>query len=211
MGTKAHINTGVRKVLELPSIYDLFQSIIGGNKHRSDHFKKHITNQKFKSILDIGCGTAVLLEHLKGKEVEYVGCDMQDSYIKKAREKYGDIAQFYCEKVGEVIREDWLDKFDIINAHGLIHHLDDQESEALLDISHKYLKKGGFLVTVDSLFHKNQSGISKWLVSKDRGQNIRQPSEYIDLASRYFSKVESYIDDKSLRIPYSIFTMVMYK
>mgnify|MGYP000049655615 CR=1 FL=1 len=208
---KAHINTGFRKVLEIPSFYDLFQTLIGGNLHREEHFKKHIINKKIESILDIGCGTAVLLDHLLDKKIKYIGCDMQQSYITKARNKYKDKGEFYCEKVGEHVREEWIGKFDIINAHGLLHHLSDEESKALLEISSKYLKPEGFLVTVDSLFHDQQSKLSKWLVSKDRGQNIRQPKEYLKLAGNYFRNVESYIDDKSLRIPYSIFTMIMYK
>lgn len=210
MSGKSHVNTGTRKVLEIPKLYNFFQDLIGGNRHRKEHFEKYINSKKPKSVLDIGCGTAILLKYLDN-DIEYVGCDMQESYINFIKKKYSGRGEFYCEKVGEVIREDWLEKFDIINAHGLLHHLDDKSSHDLLAISKKYLKKGGFLLTVDSVHHLDQSRITKYIVSKDRGQNIRTPTAYLNLAKNYFDKVEGILDDKAFNIPFSIYTMIMYK
>lgn len=210
MQKNTHVTTGIRKTLEHPFVYNTFQYLIGGNKHRSNHFKKFLNGLPGQKILDIGCGTAVLLDHLVDG-VEYHGCDMQESYISFAKDKFGDKGNFYVEKVGEVIRKDWLSYFNIINAHGLLHHLSNEHSEALLKSAYGYLDKGGYLVTVDSVFHEDQSVMSKWLVSKDRGQNIRTPKEYIQLADKYFDKVETFLDTDSLNIPYSIFTMVLHK
>ena len=210
MQQRTHISSGIRKVLEYPFVYNLFQFVIGGNKHRSNHFKKFFTGKPGQKVLDIGCGTAVLLEHLE-EGVEYHGCDMQESYISYAQSKFGNRGKFYQEKVGENIRDEWLSYFDIVNAHGLLHHLNDQDSEVLLEGAYTYLKKGGYLVTVDTVFHEDQSIMSKWLVSKDRGLNIRTPKEYLKLANKFFDKVECYLETDSLNIPYSIYVMVLYK
>jgi len=210
MSSITHINTGIRKILEHPSIYNSFQDAIGGNKQRKEHFLTYFKNTQNKNILDIGCGTAVLLEYIEDT-ADYHGCDMEESYINYCIKKYGDRGSFYTERVGEVVREEWLSYFDIINAHGLLHHLNDNDSKDLLDISYKYLKPGGILVTVDSVFHKNQSSFAKWLISKDRGQNVRTPEAYLALAKQHFPQVDGFIDDKAYRIPYSLYTMIMKK
>lgn len=210
MNSSSHVDTGVRKVLERPSVYNFFQDIIGANKHRAAHFMKYFSNSKGKKILDIGCGTAILINYID-EDAEYHGCDMQASYIEFCNNNYADRGHFYCEKVGDKIREEWFSYFDVINAHGLLHHLNEEQSEKLLSISEKYLKKGGKLVTLDTLYHEDQSALSKWLVSKDRGQNIRTPEEYLTLANNFFDKVDGYIDDKPFYIPYSVYIMVMEK
>lgn len=210
MATTSHVNTGVRSILEHPKVYNLWQNLIGGNQHRAKHFKKFFQTQKGQKVLDIGCGTAILLKHLEDG-IDYYGCDMQESYIEYAQDLYKDKGRFFCEKVGDVVREDWEDNFDIVNAHGLLHHLTDEQSEDLLAISARYLKKGGYLVTVDSVYHEGQSKMSKWMVSKDRGQNIRMPDEYLALARKHFGKVEGYLEPDSLYIPFGMYTMKMYK
>lgn len=210
MSNRSHINTGIRKVLELPSVYNTFQTIIGGNKHRKDHFRKNFLLTDNDHVLDIGCGTGVFLDYCSNNNINYIGCDMEESYIKHAKTKYPQ-HEFLCERVGEILRKEWENKFNYINAHGLLHHLSDADSEELLKICHFYLKEGGSMITVDTVFHDKQSSISKWISSKDRGQNIRYPKEYIALASKYFSKCEGFVDDKSLKIPYSIYTMKLTK
>jgi len=210
MSSKSHIDSGLRKILEAPAVYNLFQTIIGGKRHRKEHFETYFQVPDGTRILDIGCGTAVLLDSLQ-KEVEYYGCDMQESYINHAREKFGDRGKFFCERVGEKLRSEWIDYFDIINAHGLLHHLTDKDSMSLLEIGHKYLKKGGKMITVDTTYHKDQSFVSRWIVSKDRGQNLRTPSEYDALGKNYFSRIDGKLDTKSLNIPFSIYTMALYK
>lgn len=206
----SHINKGVRKILEIPAIYNTFQTLHGGNEKRKQHFKAHFSDPKLSKILDIGCGTGVLLEYLN-ESVEYHGCDMEESYIQHAQNKFGDRGNFYLERVGETIKPDWLDYFDAINAHGLLHHLTNEDSNALLEIAYKYLKPGGFFLTLDTVYYDNQNPISKWVVSKDRGQNIRTPKQYEALANTYFDKIETKLIKKHNRIMYSVFVMKMFK
>jgi len=206
----SHIQSGVRKILEIPWVYNTFANVIGGNKSREKHFQKYLISKDIKSILDIGCGTAVLLKHLDD-DVEYHGCDMEQGYLDHCIETYGDKGNFYLERVGEKVREEWLGKFDAINAHGLLHHLNNDDGEALLDISKKYLKKGGFLLTMDPVFYEGQASFSKWIVSKDRGQNVRTPKSYDALAYKYFNRIETDLIKKNNNIYYSGYVMKMFK
>jgi len=205
-----HINFGIRKILETPFVYNLFQTLVGSYKEKKQHFKEYIQAKPNDNILDIGCGTAILLDALPDT-VNYVGYDMEEEYIEHAQKKYGSRGTFYCERVGARIEEKWINHFDIINAHGLLHHLSDGDSKELLKIAHLYLKKGGYLVTADTVYHAQQSKLEHWLVSKDRGQNIRTPEQYLSLAHKYFDKVEGKVYQDMYRIPYSIYKMRLEK
>lgn len=207
---KTHINRGIRKYLEIPNFYNGFQNVIGSPIHRKKHYLKHFSHGKLEKILDIGCGTGALLDYLN-ENIEYHGYDMEQSYIKYAKEKYGTRGNFHCEKVGTTINQEWIGYFDAINANALIHHLSDSDTNDLFKVAHLYLKPGGFLITVDSVFHDDQAAISKWLVSRDRGQNIRTPDEYLQLARKFFTTIEHELKTDHLRIPYSVFMMKMFK
>lgn len=205
-----HINSGIRKILEIPAVYNLFHLITGGNKFRKTYFDKYFSLSSESKVLDIGCGSGVMLENISSN-IDYTGIDFEPGYIDFCRNKYGDRGTFILEKAGEKNRTDWYDHFDAINAHGLIHHLSDEDSEKLLDTAFKYLKPGGYLVTFDTAYHDGQSSISKWFVSKDRGQNVKHSSAYLDLAKRYFSDVEGTLFTNYSRLPYSAFAMKMTK
>lgn len=207
---KTHVNTGIRRILEIPLVYNTFQTLHGGNAKRELHFKKHFSDSSIKTVLDIGCGTGVLLDYL-AEGVEYHGCDMEDSYIEFAREKYGNRGKFYQERVGEKIRKEWLGYFDRINLHGLLHHLPNEMVEEVLEVGKQYLKDGGKLVSIDATFYEGQNFFSKWIVSKDRGQNIKTPEAYLKVAGKFFDKIEGTLVKKHNRLNYSVYVMVMTK
>lgn len=206
----SHINKGIRKILEVPLVYNAFQTLHGGNAKRKVHFKKHFSDKSIKTLLDIGCGTGVLLEHLD-QSIEYHGVDMEESYIQHAREKYKNRGSFYTQRVGQDINENWINYFDAINAHGLIHHLNDEDIGILLNGAKNYLSPKGKIVTIDAVYYDGQSRFSKWIVSKDRGQNVKTIEQYTELAKRYFTNVETELIKNHNRLKYSVLVMVLQK
>lgn len=207
MEKEAHVTKGVRKILENPKIWKFFnETIIGQDKYQKKLTDRFFNNKGTYRLLDIGCGTCDIINHLD-ENIEYYGFDLNDHYITSAKKTFGNRGTFIKEVVGENLNQNWIGYFDVILAHGLIHHLTDTQSHQLLKSAKQYLKKDGFLVTVDTVYHEQQNLIRKFLVSKDRGQNVRTPSKYLELAKEYFNVELSEINDYSLRIPYSLFTM----
>ena len=72
------------------------------------------------------------------------------------------------------------------------------------------LKAGGKLISVDPCFAPNQSQIARFLISQDRGQNVRVESAYAQLVNRVFSKTEIQVVHKTW-IPYTHCYMVCTK
>ena len=94
--------------------------------------------------------------------------------------------------------------FDLILACGLLHHLDDEPATALLADARKLMAANGRLVTVDGSWVKGQSLIAKFLLSRDRGRNIRSPEAYAALARQSFGHVKADIRHDLLRIPFTL-------
>lgn len=208
--SKTHINSGIRKILEYPFVYNLFSFITGGKRRRKNHAKKYFNLKPGKKVLDIGCGNGALLNYLT-KGIEYHGFDMQKEYIDFAKKKFGTRGDFYCEAVGKTLNPNWENYFDAINADGILHHLSEEDSLKLIETAYFYLKKGGKLITIDPVYYQNQFKIIRYIISKDRGQNIRTNYQYLKLAKSVFFNVKSNITNKYFLIPYSYFIMELKK
>lgn len=182
----AQVTSGVRAVLSHPLIYSAFQSLMGAHQSRLNFVENYIKPFPDMKILDIGCGPADILDYLEN--VKYWGYDISESYIAKAKEKFGDRGNFSC-KIFEKDDLSLLPKYDVILALGLLHHLDDDIAKELMTLAMAALKPGGKLLTLDPCFDPAQSAVARFLVSKDRGQNVRDKESYQSLASGVFSSV----------------------
>jgi len=202
-------NQGIRSLLSIPSVYNLFTKLIGETSYRKALVDQYICPQENDRILDIGCGTGKIVQYLPN--VNYIGFDASQEYIKTAQaEFYKEIkdsilnkqAKFICQEVNaNEIKGDAC--FDIVLALGILHHLSDLESLQLFNTAIHSLKPGGKLITFDGVYVSNQSPIARWIISKDRGQNVRTKEAYLALASQVFSKITTSIRHDLIRIPYT--------
>jgi ubiquinone/menaquinone biosynthesis C-methylase UbiE len=189
---------GIKSILSIPAMYRLFKYIITGTNH-SKFVNQYVRPEKGDTILDIGCGPADILMYLP--EVHYIGFDISQSYINAAIRKYKDRGTFFCGKVTADAVSDV--NADIVLASGVLHHLNDQECEDLFTLAYNSLKKGGRLITLDGCYVEGQSRLARYIISKDRGQYVRQPQQYRELAVRIFSDVNTDISNDLIRIPYT--------
>ena len=179
----AQITSGVRAILSIPAIYSMFQGIMGANHTRADFVRYFVRANPGIQVLDIGCGPADILGYLP--EVEYHGFDISQAYVNQAIQKWGHRAQFHCEELSAVALAR-LPFFDLVLALGVLHHLDDVSARGVLELTRSALKPGGRLVTIDPCLEPGQSAVARFLVSRDRGQNVRNRSAYGALAHAVF-------------------------
>ena len=95
---------------------------------------------------------------------------------------------------------------------GLLHHLSDEEALGTLHLAHDSLKPNGRLITIDpALGVEGQPRVARWLIERDRGQNVREPEHYLRLARSVFGKVDVEIRHDRLNVPYTHFIMKCQK
>lgn len=197
----AQITTGIRSLLSLPAAYNFLQYLAGSKKALPKYVTEYILPKANDKILDIGCGTANILNYFPSS-IHYYGFDLDKSYINYAKRKFGSRGTFICNDVNNNLIKT-LPKFDIILATGLLHHLNDPEALKLFSMAAEGLKDTGRMITLDCCYVSNQSKLAAFIIKNDRGRNIRSPEAYQALALKHFSQVKVNIRHDMLNIPYT--------
>ncbi len=197
----AQVTSGFRAIFSNPGVYNLAQRMVGAERARRILVHDYFSDMRGKRMLDIGCGTAEILRHLP-EDMDYSGFDASEAYIVEARHRFSARGSFRAELVREATLED-IGMFDLVLAFGLLHHLDDDEAAALFRLAAKALKPNGCLITVDPVYTDVQSRLTHWVISKDRGQNVRNAGQYASLAKVFFPEVQEHVRDDLLHIPYT--------
>jgi SAM-dependent methyltransferase len=193
-------DSGLSRWLKVPFLYNAFQGAVGGRALRRRLIERHVRAKAGDKVIDIGCGPAQALRCLP--DVQYVGFDISPDYIAAAKRTHGSKGTFV---VGDThsLRGDWRFKnADIVTAVGVLHHLDDEDAADCIQFAHDALKSGGRFIAHDACWIPNQGAVSKYIMSHDRGRNIRTEQQYRQLAAKCFRKVDAWVDTKPMRIPY---------
>lgn len=191
----------IKSFLSVPSCFRVFQWTVASRLGKDYFVRCHLRPSKGDRILDIGCGTGEVLAQLP--EVDYVGFDIDQRYIETAQKKYGHRGRFFCEGVSEKSDIAPPASFDLVMAKGVLHHLNDQEAQTLFRFAFSRLKTSGRLVTIDGCYQKGQSWISRFLLSADRGQFVRNEEKYRQLAHSVFKDIVVDIRHDLLKLPYT--------
>lgn len=198
---------GIKRIFTFSWAYNVFQNVVGATKARrwvAEQFWEAKAGQK---VVDIGCGPGSIVPMLPAG-VKYVGFDISEAYIASARSKYlGDpdktfllgVAEDYAENLPEQMRG-----ADLVIINGLLHHLGDEEALTALRLARECLAPDGKLVCLEACFLVSQAPIARWVLSQDRGKNVRTEPEWKILVSKVFGRFESFILTGLLRIPYTL-------
>lgn len=179
----AQITNGVRALLSHPLVYTAFQALMGPRSVRSNFVADFVRPEPGMHVLDIGCGPADILDYLPS--VDYRGFDISEAYVDHARKTFGTRGSFTCKHL-QTADLALLPRFDVVLALGLIHHLDDAEAVSVMRLARAALKPGGRLITMDPVIDPKQSKVARFLVRRDRGQNVRDKAGYETIASAIF-------------------------
>ena len=195
---------GIKDVLAAPWVYDIAQYVIRGAAYAPEFVSRYIKAKPGDRVLDIGCGTGVMLHYLP--EVEYVGFDMSKTYIDACKKRFGNRGTFHqCEVKPDTIAD--YGQFDIVLAVGVVHHLDDAKASNMFTIASKALSSGGRLITLDGCYTTPQSALVRRLLDNDRGEFVRTEPAYRTIAESVFTKVTTSIRHDMFRIPYTVIVM----
>lgn len=199
------ITSGIRSALSNPSVYSAFQYMMGARSGWKRFVREYMRAVPGDVILDVGCGPADILDYLP--TVDYWGFDISPEYIASATRKYGNRGHFQC-KLFDSLDLGRLPACDFVVLSGVLHHLEDSEASELLALASRALKKGGKLVTIDPCVTPKQNPIARYLINKDRGQNVRDEAGYKSLVKgNLFNDIEIRVVNKAW-IPYTHCYMV---
>ena len=195
----------MRDLLESPQIYDCVQSTLARRDCWNIFVERYLRPISGARLLDLGCGTGRILQFLP--PLEYWGLDDNPHYIEYAKKKRRSDAKFVCAD----LRDTWpvQGSFDLVMATGLLHHLPDAEVVEVLKRTRSLLSGQGRLVTFDGCFEDSQPMIARWLLSHDRGKNVRFKEGFEVLARSVFNRVTLHVERDLLRLPYTHLVMEM--
>ncbi len=202
------ITSGIRRVLSVPAAYDGLQVALGAISGRKRLYREYIEPQLGDVVVDVGCGTAAILDLLP-ESARYYGFDLSEDYIAAARSRYGERGQFFCADITSIAK-DKVPASTTTLALGLLHHLDDAGCRHLLGAIHDRLAPGGRLITLDGTFVPEQRWLSRKLVAADRGRNIRTPQQYAALVPHGL-QIQTHVLHDVLRVPYAHCILVCTK
>ncbi|MDP7702396.1 bifunctional 2-polyprenyl-6-hydroxyphenol methylase/3-demethylubiquinol 3-O-methyltransferase UbiG [Mycobacterium sp. TY815] len=200
----AQVTSGVRAVLSHPAVYEAFQRIMGATRGRERIVRDLIRPFPGMRILDLGCGPAEILDFLP-QDVAYTGYDMSAEYIAAANAKFGARGTFCCRLL-EQAEAVTLEPFDLVMGIGVLHHLDDGTARQFMTLAKAALKPGGRVLTLDACYAPNQNPIARFIISKDRGQHVRNEAGYRKLAEGIFTGIAGTVRHQAW-IPYTHWSM----
>ena len=202
---------GLFRLLKIPFFYNSLMHLLGSKSASKWIFKNFFQLKGDEKIIDIGCGPGSFFENysdLLPSEINYFGIDPSKSYIKKARQKYGKIAQFYCGVTSDFISEIKLNDADIVMCNFVLHHLNDDEVLEVLDFVRKKLVSGtGRFLSIEPVHLLKQYGISSFVMNQDRGIHIRNEAEWKKLMHNSHLNHDTNIISGLIRIPYNYILM----
>jgi SAM-dependent methyltransferase len=191
---------GLYFLLTLPTVYRLFSTIVLRDGYHI-YVSEYVRPVPGEKVLDIGCGPGDILEKLPA--VDYLGFDINPKYVEAAKKRFGRRGRFFCGDVGLTVIDEEAASFDLVLATGVLHHLDDNQAVSLFKLARRALKPGARLITYDGCFVPGQPKLARFVVSRDRGQYVRESAEYAKLAAQVFPQVRSFVRHDLLRIPYT--------
>lgn len=190
----------LKEYLAHPALFEAYQALIGAPRCHARFIEETVEAQTGERVLDIGCGVGASLRYLPDG-VRYLGIDVSEPYIRKARMSYGERGQFVCLDFAQV-DGDQLGTFDRVFAFGVLHHLPDDLAQPVVDVVGRVLRPGGRFATIDPCYVPGQSRIAKWLIDNDRGLHVRDVAGFKRILSK-LGEIETRVHHDLLRIPFT--------
>ncbi|UCF18874.1 MAG: class I SAM-dependent methyltransferase [Gemmatimonadota bacterium] len=169
------------RILARPSVYRVWQTPFAGKKLRP--LLKHAELRRVRRVLDVGCGPGTNASLFAG--IEYLGVDLNASYVEDARRRYG--REFI---VADITRHSLSERgpFDFIFANSVLHHIETADVRRILSHLGELLTEDGHVHVLDLVLPRRAS-LARMLARWDRGRYARDVEEWRSLFFEFFEPV----------------------
>jgi SAM-dependent methyltransferase len=193
-----------KKALRSPVIFDTYQSLIGAPECHRWFIYEMVRPIPGDRVLDVGCGVGASYRYMPDT-IDYVGVDVSETYIAKAKADYGHQAKFMCADVS-TLDPAVIGTFDRAFSFGVLHHLSDDVAEQAVKFVRRVVKPGGIFVSIDPCHVPGQHVVAKLIIENDRGEYVRDPAGFERIISG-LGQVHTEIRHDLLRIPFTQIVM----
>lgn len=176
------LSTVVEKVSDNPVLFIFFRSILENDfKAIRAQIKKELVHGKGLRTLDMGCGPGAFADAFRGDD--YVGADLNARYIEWAkRHRKGTF--FACDARCVPLPDQ---RFDQALIFGLLHHLSDDVTRAVLKETRRLLVKGGRALVIEDIPALSKLNLIGHLIHHiENGEHIRPQADYRRLFEESF-------------------------
>ena len=181
-------------------LYQLFRVLGGAHACYGAVLAEDARPAAGEHVLDVGCGTGPLLNHLPA--VTYLGVDTNPRYLALAARQARrlNVRATFTALNAAAEPPAAPASIDLALAFGVLHHLDDAHAASLLRNVSKTLKHpGGRLVTLDPVRTRDASSLARLRQHLDRGAHIRTEAACRQLVESVFPNVRARIERRHLR------------
>jgi len=175
------VNQAVVRLLEQPAVYLAWQRPFASSKLSA--VWRHNTPSTIRRVLDVGCGPGTNSAEFAG--LDYLGVDLNPSYIAHARRKHAARFEVADVRTGAVPGRG---TYDFVLVNSLLHHLDDDSVSSLLAGLRAYVSDDGRIHVID-LELPERRGIPRALALGDRGEYPRSLPAWRALLTEHFDEV----------------------
>jgi SAM-dependent methyltransferase len=176
-----HLSKGIGALLDNPLVYRLWQRPFAGSKMAP--VIKHNDLSQVHRVLDLGCGPGTNCPYFT--DAEYLGIDLNPQYIEYAERRFE--RPFAVEDVRSY-RPPPDRPFDFVLLNSLLHHLDDEATNDILENLGQVVSDDGHIHIIELVLPPH-AGIARSLALRDRGDYPRPMSKWRSIFCLHFEPV----------------------